>query len=103
AVVKVVPPLAVGRDQCTVHALPSRRTIVLPDPVLSANGGRWPYSLKRDVRTVVCWMTTVAAESRAPVELTAGVPAIDTRQRPFAADQVKRNPPPRYPTHPHRV
>src|SRR5262249_57701460 len=70
--VKVVPPLAVGRDQCTVHALPSRRTIVLPDPVLSANGGRWPYSLKRDVRTVVCWMTTVAAESRAPFELTAG-------------------------------
>jgi hypothetical protein len=36
AVVKVVPPSADGRDQCTVHALPERRTMALPDPALSA-------------------------------------------------------------------
>jgi hypothetical protein len=91
AVVKVVPPFAVGRDQCPAHALPSRSTSVVPDPVLSAYGGRDPYSLNREVRTVVCWITTVAAESRTPLELTARVPSIDTSQRPFAADQVKRN------------
>ena len=68
-----------------------RRTTALPDPVLSANGGRLPYSLKREVRTVVCWITTVAAERRAPLELTAGVPSMDTSQCAFAADQVKRN------------
>ena len=39
----------------------------------------------------MCWITTVAAESRAPFELTAGVPSMDTSQRAFAADQVKRN------------
>ena len=59
--------------------------------MLSANGGRLPYSLKREVRTVVCWITTVAAESRAPFELTAGVLSMDTSQCAFAADQVKRN------------
>jgi hypothetical protein len=90
-VVKVVPPFAVGRDQCVVQALPSRRTSAVPDPVLSAYGGRLPYSRNRDVRTVVCWITTVAADSRAPLAVTAGAPSIDTSQRPFAADQVKRN------------
>jgi hypothetical protein len=61
AVVKVVPPFAVGRDQCAVQAWPSRKTIAVPDPVLSAYGGRLPYSLNWEVRTVVCWNTTVAA------------------------------------------
>ena len=91
AVVKVVPPFAVGRDQCPAQALPSRSTSVVPDPTLSAYGGRNPYSLNREVRTVVCWITTVAAESRTPPEVTAGTPSIVTSQRPFAADQVNVN------------
>src|SRR5262249_42881209 len=81
AVVKGVPPSGVGRDQCPVHALPSRSTSVVPDPTLSAYGGRNPYSLNREVRTVVCWITTVAAESRAPAKVNAGVPSIVTSQR----------------------
>jgi len=91
AVVKVVPALADGRDQCTVHALPERRTTALPDPVLSANGGRRPFSRNREVPTVVRWITTVAAESCTPRALTAGIPFIDTSQRPSAADQVNVN------------
>ena len=43
------------------------------------------------MRTVVCWITTVAGERRTPLAVIAGLPPIDTTQRPFAADQVKRN------------
>src|SRR6516165_5796699 len=91
AVVKVVPPLAFGRDQCVVQALPSRRTSAVPDPTLSAYGGGLPYSRNREARTVVCWITTVAADSRPPSVVFAGVPSIDTSQRCLLADQVKRN------------
>ena len=91
AVVKVVPPFAFGRDQCVVQALPSRKTRAVPDPTLSAYGRGLPYSRNREVRTVVCWITTVAGDSRPPSVVTAGLPSIDTSQRPFSADQVKRN------------
>ena len=63
----------------------------VPDPTLSAYGGGLPYSRNREVRTVVCWITTVAGDSRPPSVVTAGLPSIDTSQRPFSADQVKRN------------
>src|SRR5215831_2410818 len=89
AVVKVVPPLAAGRDQCTLHSLPSRSTNAWPDPVLSAYGGRLPYSRNREVRTVVCWITTVAGASRPPSVVLAGAPSIRTSQRPLASDQLK--------------
>ena len=89
--VKVVPSLALGRDQRPRQAWPFRRTSARPDPVLCAKGGRRPCSRNDEVRTVVCWITTVAAESCTPRGLTAGTPSIDTSQRPFAADQVKRN------------
>ena len=62
-----------------------------PDPVLCAKGGRRPCSSNDGVRTVVCWITTVAAESCTPRGLTAGAPSIDTSQRRFAADQVNVN------------
>src|SRR5215467_1685177 len=91
AVVNVVPRLAAGRDQCTLHSLPSRSTKAVPDPVLSAYGGRLPYSRNRDVRTVVCWITTVAGASRPLSVVLARAPSIHTSQRPFAADQLKRN------------
>src|SRR6516225_996010 len=90
-VLNVVPPLAFGRDQWVVQAFPSRRTRAVPDPVLSAYGGGLPYSRNREVRTVVCWITTVAGDSRPPPVVTAGAPSIDTSQRPLAGDQVKRN------------
>jgi hypothetical protein len=83
--------LAAGRDQCVVQALPSRSTSAVPDPTLSANGGGLPYSRNRDVRTVVCWITTVAGAIRPPSVVTARVPSIVTSQCLFAADQVKRN------------
>jgi len=35
----------------------------VPDPVLTAYGGRCPYSRNLEVRTVVYWITTVAAPS----------------------------------------
>jgi hypothetical protein len=91
AVVNVVPPLADDLDQCVVHALPFRRTRAAPDPTLWAYGGGLPYSRNRDVRTVVCWITTVPGDSRPPSVVTAGFPSIETSQRPFAGDQVKRN------------
>src|SRR5215472_11584287 len=91
AVVKVVPPLAFGRDQCVVQALPLRRISAVPDPAVSAYGGGLPYSRNREVRTVVCWITTVAGDSRPPSVVTAGLPSIDTSQWPLFADQVKRN------------
>src|SRR6516165_4277631 len=91
AVVKVVPPWKVGRDQCTVQALPSRSTSAVPDPTLCAYGGGLPYSRNREVRTVVCWITTVAGASRPPSVVRARAPSIDTSQRPLAADQVKPN------------
>src|SRR5262249_58191722 len=87
----MVPPLASGRDQWVVQAFPARRTSAVPDPVLSAYGGGLPYSRNREVRTVVCWITTVAGDSRPPSGVTAGLPSIDTSQRSLAADQVKRN------------
>ena len=90
-VVKLVPASGFGRDQWVIQALPSRKTSAVPDPTLYANGGGLPYSRNRDVRTVVCWITTVAADSRTPSEVTAGLPSIDTSQRPRAADQVKPN------------
>src|SRR5690242_2856708 len=90
-VVKVVPAFASGRDQWVLQAFPSRRTRAVPDPVLSAYGGGLPYSRNLDVRTVVCWITTVVGDSRPPSVVTAGLPSIDTSQRPLAADQVKRN------------
>ena len=40
---------------------------------------------------MVCWITTVAGDSCAPSVVTAGLPSIDTSQRPFPADQVKLN------------
>jgi hypothetical protein len=43
------------------------------------------------VRTVVCWITTVAGASRTPSVVTAAAPSIDTSQPPFAADQVNLN------------
>src|SRR5689334_24568562 len=90
-VVKVVPAFASGRDQWVLQALPSRRTTAVPDPVLSAYGGGLPYSRNRDVRTVVCWITTVAGDSRPPSVVTARAPSIDTSHRFFAAAQVKVN------------
>ena len=89
AVVNVVAPLADGRDQCVVQALPSRRTRAVPDPVLSAYGGGLPYSRNRDVRTVVRWITTVAGDNRPPSVVTARAPSIDTSHRLLGADQVK--------------
>jgi len=89
--VKVVPASWFRRDQRVIQALPSRKTSAVPDPTLSANGGRLPYSRNRDVRTVVCWITTVAGASGPPSVVTACLPSIDTSQPPFAADQVNLN------------
>src|SRR5215469_14086351 len=91
AVVKVVPPLVFIRDQCVVQILPSRSTRAVPDPTLCAYGGGLPYSRNREVRTVVCWITTVAGDNRPPSVVIAGLPSIDTSHRCLAADQVKVN------------
>ena len=69
--------------------------MALPDPTLSAYGGRLPYSRNREVRTVVCWITTVAADSRAPLGVTAGVPVhrhqpAPLRRRPGERERGRR-------------
>src|SRR5215471_1921591 len=91
AVVQVVPPLRERRDQCTVHTLPLRSTCAVPVPMLCAYGGRLPYSRNREVRTPVCWITTVTGASRPPSVVIARAPSIDTSHRPLFADQMKPN------------
>jgi hypothetical protein len=73
------PGLAVAQDQRGAR------------PGALAYGGGLPYSRNREVRTVVCWITTVAGDRRPPSVVFAGVPSIATSQRPLFADQVKRN------------
>jgi len=63
----------------------------VPVPVLSAYGGRLPASRNREVRTLVYWMTTVAALSGPPSAARAGVPSIQTSHRPALADQRNVN------------
>lgn len=88
-VVNVVPSSVAGRDQRMSQARPSRSTTPVPEPVLSAYGGGFPYSRNREVRTVVYWITTVAALSWPSSVLRAREPSIRTSQRLAAADQVR--------------
>src|SRR5579859_2915250 len=87
----VVPPSAAGRDQRAVYRWPSRSTMAVPAPVLTAYGGRLPASRKRDVRTVVYWITTVAAPSWPPSAALVGLPSIHTSHRLAWADQRNEN------------
>src|SRR5579872_1045109 len=58
----------------------------LPDPALSAYGGRLPASRNRDVRTVVYWITTVDALSWPPSFASAAEPSMKISHRPAWAD-----------------
>src|SRR6516225_10541496 len=87
--VNAVPTSALGRDQRTSNACPSRSTTARPEPTLRAYGGREPYSRNREVPTTVYWMTTVAPPSWPPSTAFAGTPSIHTSQRPAFADQRK--------------
>ena len=84
------PVLAVKIDNI-VDARPSRSTTAWPEPVLTAYGGRDPYSRNREVLTSVYWITTVEPPSWPPSTAVEGLPSIHTSQRLSGADQRKVN------------
>src|SRR5579859_127893 len=58
--------------------------------MVTAYGGRCrPHSRYPDVRTLVCWMTTVVADIWPASVVCAGAPSIQTSQRLVALDQRK--------------
>src|SRR5712692_6206092 len=79
--------------------MPPRSTTAVPEPELSANGGRTrPCSRNGDVRTVVYWMTTVTGRNCPASVVRAGEPSIHTSHRALFADQRNSYEAAAYPT-----